>query len=70
MRRKRTAPKPPGWQVALIEGADRLASLQHVLNATPEAWGRKHIICACYEAGAIDGDQTTLLLQTYQLETA
>ena len=70
MRRKRTAPKPPGWHAALIAGAGRLAPLQRVLNATPEAWGRKHIICACFEAGAIDGEQTTLLLQAYQLETA
>jgi len=58
------------WSRRQLAVADRLASLQQVLNATPEASGRKHIIGACFEAEAIDGDQATLLIQAYLLETA
>ena len=62
--------RKPQWRIDAERKAELLAALQFVLNGTPEAWGRKHIICACREGGAIDGEATTLLLQAYQLETA
>ena len=65
---KRT--RKPQWRVDAERKGELLAALQFVLNLTPEAWGRKQVICACREADAISDEDTALLLQAYQLETA
>lgn len=57
------------WKAARAAAAS-LTPIQAVVNAAPEAWGKKLIIMSCREAGAITGESATLLLQAYQLETA
>ena len=68
MSRKRLS--KPAWRSCAETEAAKLAPLQTLLGCAPNAWGKKTIIMACREAGAITGEAATLLLQSYQLETA
>lgn len=54
----------------VVVRAEAMMALQSLLNVSTESDGRKHLIMAAREAGAIGDDDATLLIQTYQLETA
>lgn len=63
--------RPIGEIIApIMARAVAMYGFQTMLNRvdTPEA--RKTLILAANEAGAIDAEDTSLLIQAYQLETA
>jgi hypothetical protein len=63
--------RPIGDFIApIVARAQSMAGLQALLNNIPAAGDRKRFILAARETGAIDDEAATLLLQTYQLETA
>lgn len=63
--------RPIGEIVApIIARAVALHGFQAMLNRVAEPAARKTFIMAALEAGAIDQDDTRLLIEAYQLETA
>lgn len=54
----------------IIARAYAMHGFQQMLNDCPSPEGRKNLIVAAYEAGAIDGPDAQLLIEAYQLETA
>lgn len=54
----------------IVERAGRLAAFQRTLNDLPTPFARKERIIEAHCHGLLSEEDTTLLIQAYQLETA